>query len=439
MNSRRECFLQTWFCITLGVQWGTGVLSRLSAAASGSDRMGDVTSWVEVSERRLAANYKLLRKAAGDATAVLAVVKANAYGHGAGICAPVLVQSGAEWLGVADAQEGAAIRAALEATRQTQPRILVMCGPLEKDAETIVRHRLTPVVWDQQQMEWLAAAVLQHGGDAAPLPVHLEVDTGMARQGIPWGEALRALLHWLKRQPHLRLEGVMTHFASPEIAGSALTSVQRQRFEKAIAAVQDSGLRPDWVHAGNSSSVDHAEENLTWLRKLAASVGARPMVRTGIALYGYSLPIEVEGLGDSIAARVQPELQPVMTWKTHVIALHEVKRGDTVGYNAIFKAEHAMRLALLAVGYSDGLRRELSGSNTRVGGWVMLHGKRAAIVGRISMNLTVVDVTNIPGVLVGDEVVVLGDGITADDHAHLAHTISYEIVCGVRAASHLVG
>ena len=98
-----------------------------------------------------------------------------------------------------------------------------------------------------------------------------------------------------------------------------------------------------------------------------------------------------------------------------------------------------MRLALLAVGYSDGLRRELSGSNTRVGGWVMLHGKRAAIVGRISMNLTVVDVTNIPGVLVGDEVVVLGDGITADDHARLAHTISYEIVCGVRAASHLVG
>jgi len=164
------------------------------------------------------------------------------------------------------------------------------------------------------------------------------------------------------------------------------------------------------------------------------------MVRAGIALYGYCLPIEQAHSGDqAIQAKVRPGLQPVMTWKTHIIGLHEIKPGDTVGYNAIFKAERAMRLALLAVGYSDGLRRELSGSNTRAGGWVMLHGQRAPIVGRISMNLTVVDVTNIPGVVVGDEVIVLGDGITADDHARLAHTISYEIVCGVRATSHLVG
>jgi alanine racemase len=401
-----------------------------------------VKSWVEISERRLAANYKLLLKAAGDATAILAVVKANAYGHGAGICAPVLVQSGAQWLGVADAQEGAAIRAALEATRQTEPRILVMCGPLEKDAEAIVRHRLTPVVWNQQQMEWLAAAVLQHGGDASPLAVHLEIDTGMARQGIPPGEALHTLLHWLKRQPHLRLQGVMTHFASPEIAGSPLTVVQRQRFEQAIAAVEDAALQPEWGHAGNSSVVDTCgpANNLDWLHLLAKRVGAHAMVRAGIALYGYCLPIEQAHSGDqAIQAKVRPGLQPVMTWKTHVIGLHEIKPGDTVGYNAIFKAERAMRLALLAVGYSDGLRRELSGSNTRAGGWVMLHGQRAPIVGRISMNLTVVDVTNIPGVVVGDEVIVLGDGITADDHARLAHTISYEIVCGVRAASHLVG
>jgi alanine racemase len=380
-------------------------------------------------------------------------VKANAYGHGAEVCAPVLAQAGAEWLGVADAEEGAAVRAALKAIRETEPRILVMCGPLEKDAEATVRHRLTPVVWNQQQMEWLAAAVLQQGGEAAPLPVHLEIDTGMARQGLPPGEALHTLLHWLKRQPHLRLEGVMTHFASPEIAGSPLTAVQRQRFEEAIAAVEDASLRPAWIHAGNSSVVDtcsvvdtrsvvdtcSAADNLDWLHLLAQSVGARAMVRAGIALYGYCLPIEQAHSSDqAIQARVQPGLQPVMTWKTRVIGLHEIKPGDTVGYNAIFKAERTMRLALLAVGYADGLRRELSGSTSHAGGWVMLHGQRAAIVGRISMNLTVVDVTNIPRVVVGDEVIVLGDGITADDHARIAHTIPYEIVCGVRPVSHLV-
>ncbi|HWW96755.1 MAG TPA: alanine racemase [Edaphobacter sp.] len=426
-----------------------------------------MTSWVEVSERRLHANYRLLVEAAGGDTAVLAVVKANAYGHGAGVCAPVLVKAGAEWLGVADAAEGVAVREALVRARaangaangvahEDQPRlchdirILVMSGLLGEDAEAVLSHGLTPVVWEQQQMEWLAAAVVQSGGDVARLPVHLEIDTGMARQGVAPGEGLRALLHWLKRQPRLMLEGVMTHFASPEEVGSAQTLAQRERFEEAIAAVAEAGLRPAWVHAGSSSTVDNAADsmvgstidnrnavgNLAWLRSLAAGVGARSMVRSGIALYGYCLPIEPEGCG--VNANVRCGLQPVMSWKTRVIGLREVRAGDTVGYNAIFTAPRPMRLALLPVGYSDGVRRELSGSNARAGGWVMLKGQRAAIVGRVSMNLTVVDVTGIAGVAVGDEAVVLGDGVTADDHARLAHTIAYEIVCGVRAEARLV-
>ena len=401
-------------------------------------------SWVEISERRLTANYRLLVEAAGGDTAVLAVVKANAYGHGATVCAPVLARAGAEWLGVADAVEGTAVRETLAAegiAYQEQPRILVMCGLPGEDgenAEAVVSRRLTPVVWEQQQMEGLAAAVVQHGGDAARLPVHLEIDTGMARQGVAPGEGLRTLLHWIKRQPRLLLDGVLTHFASPELAGSPQTLLQRERFEEAIAAVADVGLSPAWVHAGSSSTVDNqdAAANLAWLHSLAGSVGARSMVRSGIALYGYCLPIAPEDTG--IEAKVQCGLQPVMTWKTRVTGLRDVQAGDTVGYNAIFTAPRPMRLALLPVGYSDGLRRELSGSNARTGGWTMVKGQRAAIVGRVSMNLTVVDVTEIPGVAVGDEVVVLGDGVTADDHARLAHTISYEIVCGVRAESRLV-
>jgi alanine racemase len=246
---------------------------------------------------------------------------------------------------------------------------------------------------------------------------------------------------------------VLTHFASPEVAGSSQTLVQRGRFEEAIAAVAEAGLRPAWVHAGSSSTIDNdgtdndgididavdqqgAAGNLAWLRSLAGSVGARSMVRSGIALYGYCLPIEPDEA--VVEAKLRCGLQPVMSWKTRVIGLREVQAGDTVGYNATFMAERPMRLALLPVGYADGLRRELSGSNARAGGWTMVKGQRAAIVGRVSMNLTVVDVTEIPGVAVGDEVVVLGDGVTADDHARLAHTISYEIVCGVRAESRLV-
>jgi alanine racemase len=409
-----------------------------------------VKSWVEISEKRLKANYGLLAEAAGGDLPVLAVVKANAYGHGADLCAPVLARAGAEWLGIADAVEGAGVREALLAagiTQECQPQILVMSGFLGEEAEAIVQLGLTPVVWDQQHLENLATAVRQRGGDTAPFPIHLEIDTGMARQGIAPGEHLHMLLHWLKRQPLLRLDGVMTHFASSEVAGSQQTKSQRKRYEEAIAAVAAAGLKPVWVHAGNSSMLDNQcsdnqdrEDNLTWLRELAATAGARPMVRAGIALYGYCLPIERSSTTTgAVEAKVRHRLEPLVTWKTRVIGIRELQPGDAVGYNGIFVAQRSTRIALLPVGYSDGLRRELSGTNTKPGAWVIVHGQRAPVVGRISMNLTTVDITDIPHTAVGDEVILLGDGITADDHAHLAHTISYEIVCGIRATSYRLG
>jgi alanine racemase len=394
-----------------------------------------VKSWVEISEERLAANYDALAEVAGDEVAVLAVVKADAYGHGARVCAPVLARAGAEWLGVTDAEEGIAVRAALADV--IMPQILVMSGLLQGDAEAIVRHRLTPVVWTRQQMERVADAAARLGDE--PFGVHLEIDTGMARQGVTPGADLRELLNWLAAQRTLRLDGVMTHFASAEVADSPLTLRQRERFEEALDEVAAAGLPPVWVHAGNSSTVDnstvtvHDPGSLVWLRGVAAKAGGRAMVRCGLALYGYCLPVE------GARAMVEPELRPVMTWKTRVIGVREVEAGDTVGYNAIFTAPHPMRLALLPVGYADGLRRELSGSDTASGGWVMMiGGRRAMIVGRVSMNLTIVDVTEIAGVSVGDEVILLGDGVTADDHARLAHTIAYEIVCGMRAEPRLV-
>ena len=389
-----------------------------------------MTSWIEISEERLAANYRAIAQAAGAQTAVLAVVKANAYGHGVEFCSTVLARAGAPWLGVASAYEGARARSALgEAgiARRDQPAILVMCGFLQQDVEAIAEHALTPVVWTPEQVGWL---------EGTGLAVHVEVDTGMARQGVHPGDELDDLLDELTASG-LTLDGIFTHFCAAEAAHSVLTQTQQRRFEAAIAQVSAQGLTPRWVHAGSSSSVDNPAQSSPWLVNLANSVDARAMVRCGIALYGYCSPITGADAA-SVPSKLRPALRPVMTWKTRVLSLRDLAAGETVGYNATFTAPAPMRLAMLPVGYADGLRRQLSGSDARPGGWVILHSRdgsaqRAPIAGRVTMNLTMVDVTAIPGVHIGDEVVVLGDGITADDHARLAATIPYEILCAVRA------
>ena len=415
-------------------------------------------SWVEISERDLEANFRALVRAAGPETTVLGVVKANAYGHDAAVCAPVLARAGATWLGVKDAEEGATVRTALagedlpkreldgpEQSRVVAPRVLVMCGMLRSEAMEIVRHGLTPVVWTEQQLTWIAEAAARFGV-AAPWPVHVEIDTGMARQGVAPGADLAELLGWFGVHHILRFDGVLTHFASAEVADSALTLAQRRRFEGALGQVRSAGMRPAWMHAGNTSTLDNLlasgeESPMEWLRGQAARLGSRAMVRAGIGLYGYTLPVTAEGgLGAAAGhGAMEGELRPVMTWKARVTGVRELAAGATVGYNGTFEAPEKMRVALLPVGYADGLRRELSGSNARPGGWVMMGGRRAPIVGRISMNLTVVDVTGLGEVQVGDEVTLLGPGVTAEEHARLARTIPYEIVCGVKAPSRLVG
>jgi alanine racemase len=384
-----------------------------------------MTSWVEISGERLAANYRAIAQAVGADTAVLGVVKANAYGHGVELCSTTLARAGAPWLGVTSAAEGARVWQALAEAGladKDQPRILVMCGFLQQDVEAIAEHALTPVVWTPEQLGWL---------EGTGLAVHVEVDTGMARQGVHPGEELEDLLDELTAAG-LALDGIFTHFCAAEVAHSELTQTQQRRFEAAVKQVLARGLAPRWIHAGSSSSVDNPAQSSPWLVNLANSVDARAMVRCGIALYGYCSPITGADAA-SVPSMLRPALRPVMTWKTRVLSLRDLAAGESVGYNATFTAPRPMRLAMLPVGYADGLRRELSGSDARPGGWVILRGERAPIVGRVTMNLTMVDVTAIPGVRIGDEVIVLGDDITADDHARLAGTIPYEILCAVRA------
>jgi alanine racemase len=375
-----------------------------------------LNNWIEISAERLTANYHALQAAAGDATEVLAVVKANAYGHGAGTCSAILAGAGARWLGVTCAEEGVRVRA-LSNVAKTAVDVLVMSGFLAPDVPLMMEHSLVPVLWTQEHVRWLQAA--------RGTRVHVEIDTAMSRQGVLPGAELAALLDAMAAAG-LVLDGIFTHFASSEEAPSPLTQAQQRRFEQAVAQVREAGLRPAWVHAGNSSTVDNPAQPTPWLAALAATVGARAMVRPGIALYGYCLPID-----GAASPQVRPHLEQVMTWKARVLSVRDLVAGESVGYNGRYTATAPMRVALLPVGYADGLRRELSSTNEKPGGWVMIAGRRAAILGRISMNLTVVDVTAISGVQAGDEAVLLGDGVTADDHARLAGTIAYEILCGI--------
>ncbi len=373
-------------------------------------------SWVEISGAALEANLRAVQSVAGEGVEVLAVVKANGYGHEGALVAQALVAAGCRWLGVSDVDEGARVRAAFGA----DVRILVMCAMEPADAAGIVAHGLTPVVWTVEHLDALEAAASAAGKRVA---VHVEVDTGMSRQGTLDAAELGDVLERIAASEWLVCEGVMSHLAASEVARSVVTATQRWRFEAALELVTALGVRPSLVHLGNTSAVDEGS-TMAWMRETAKKMGARAMVRTGLAVYGYCLEVE-DGAGSLVS-----KLRPAMTWKTRVVDVREIAAGDTVGYGATFVAARPMRLALLPVGYADGFRR--AGSSGVGDGWVMIAGRRAAIVGRVSMNLTTVDVSG-TDVSVGDEVVLLGDGVTAEDHARWSATISYDILCGVKA------
>jgi alanine racemase len=380
---------------------------------------GRVKSWVEISETRLVENLRAVQAIVniGAGAETLGVVKANGYGHDAAIVARVLGNAGLRWLGVADVEEGVRVREVVG----DGVRLLVMLALEEADCKWVVEHDLTPVVWTVEHVAMLERAAESAG---KVVRVHLEIDTGMARQGIDC-EGVAVVAERLARSKWVRCEGMMSHLVVAEVAGSAVTQRQRERFAEALQVVVTKGIMVEWLHLGASSAVDEGS-TLGWMQELAAGVGARVMVRPGIALYGYCLPIDTGRAGGLCGC-----VQPVLTWKTRVIGLREIGAGDTVGYGATFTAKSLMRLALLPVGYADGLRRAASSG---VGdGWVMIGGRRAAVVGRVSMNLVTVNVTDLEGVAVGDEVVLLGEGVTADDHARWSGTISYEILCGIRA------
>jgi alanine racemase len=367
--------------------------------------------WAEISRRRLLENYRQLCRLAPDAD-LMAVIKANAYGHDVLQCAPILAEAGAPWLGVTSAEEGVAVRTVCPGSR-----ILLMSGIFAGEARTVIDHALTPAVWEPWQLDLLETEAAARG---ASLAVHLEIDTGMARQGV---SAVEKILRQLTSCGRLQLEGVMTHFSAPENFSSNSPNPQLALLEDAISRIRAASLQPKWLSAGNSSTLLVGEDKHA-LERMATRAGMRLMLRPGLALYGYLDRFTRDGQRWHADRR----FSPVLSWKTRITTLRTLQPGQTAGYGNTFTASRETRLALLPVGYADGLNRLLSNR-----GHVLIRGQRAPIAGRVSMDQTIVDVTDIAPISIGDEVLLLGDGLDAWEQADLAGTIPWEVLCAISA------
>ncbi len=347
-------------------------------------------------------------KHAGTGVTVCAVVKADAYGHGAVECSRALRDEGARWLGVTSLDEAIPLRdAGIEA------RILLMTGFWRGEESEIVRLKLTPTVWEPWHIESLENAAARGNQRHA---VHLKVDTGMGRLGVSLDE-LPAVLEALTASPHLVLEGLSTHLASSEIMDAPSVAEQERRFEEAQRMVQAAGFDPELLHMANTSALISRRE--TW----------KKMVRPGVALYGYYLPFQRAGREVS-GGTLRLAVKPVLTWKTRILSMRNFAANQSLGYGGTYVTKAPARVAVLPVGYADGYNRQLSNR-----GRVIVRDHYAPIVGSISMDLTLVDVTGIPEIAVGDEVILLGtsDGLSVDalEHARLANSSPYEILCNI--------
>jgi alanine racemase len=377
-------------------------------------------NWAEISLSALGANYRaIVRHLARPSLALPAgqpgtpavtpccVIKCDAYGHGVIEVARSLEDAGAVWLGVTSTEEGVAVRQA-----GVRLPILVMTGFWRGEEEALLRRRLTPAIATACHVEALEAAA-RRLRLSERIPVHLKVDTGMARLGVSLNE-LPALAARIAASPAVELQGVFSHLAESEVLDSPFAEVQRAAFEQAIAELASAGLHPRYRHLANTAATVARPES--W----------HNMVRPGLALYGYSLGCQ----GPHVSEVARLSLTPVLTWKTRIIALRDIPAGASVGYNRRWQAARPTRLAVLPVGYGDGFNRHLSNR-----GQVILHDRYALIAGNVSMDLTMIDATDIPQAAIGDEVLLIGRSqncsIGADDHARVAGTVVYEILCGL--------
>lgn len=362
-------------------------------------------SYVLVSLSQIVRNYRNVRAAVGPAVEVMAVVKADAYGHGALSVSRALLREGARWLAVSSVDEGVTLRQA-----GIPARILVMAGFLPQEREAIVEFELTPTAHSLEDIAELDR-MAHHAGQ--PLAFHLKIDSGMGRLGTRAQPAeIVAALRALK---YARIEGLMTHFASAADFTSQQTDRQLAHFSACYTALREAGISLDCVHTSSTNAIGYARSD-AWFT----------MVRAGHALYGYVSPPRGAGPKQIL------EVQPALTWKAKILAVKDIPEGTLVGYGGTFRAPAAMRIAILGAGYADGVFHRLSNR-----GKVIAAGQIAPIIGTISMDLTTIDISHAPHLKPGDDVTLLGaEGdarLDAQQIARVAGTISYNILSSISA------
>jgi alanine racemase len=357
-------------------------------------------AWVEVDVARLRRNVRLIRGELAAPTKLLAVVKDEAYGHGAIAAARIALEEGAWGLGVSTLDESAALREAgitapLLLLGRRQPEELAWC----------LEHNVTICLDDAEGAREMARAAATAGKVA---PVHVKLNTGMNRYGQRWDEAA-ALFELILVEKSLRLEGVMTHFAQSDESDKTFANAQMARFDETVQALAKKGIAPLCQHLCNSGGF------------LDLPQAHRDMVRVGILLHG---------LYPSSVCRRLPGIEPVMSVKARIAAIQNLRAGDVVGYGMRYTAPGPRRIAVLPLGYGDGFPR------VRNQGEVLLHGRRAPLVGGVTMDAIMVDVTDIPQAQLWDEAVLMGrqgsEEITVHDLARLKGSVSYDILTGWR-------
>jgi len=370
------------------------------------DQLARRPTWAEIDLNNLAANFNNVRQLVSPVARVMAIIKGNAYGHGAVACARRLASEGADWFGVALPEEGIELRD----SGITQP-VLCLAGFWPGQAAACIQHNLTPVVYRLDVIEALNQAAANAGVVA---DVHVKVDTGMGRLGVRF-DHLSEFVDQLAQFSNVRIDGIMSHLAAADEAScEPLTHDQIQRFEDAVVVFRDHGYRPTHLHLANSAGIFSHRD--AWGN----------MVRPGGVLYGLWRDVLPPATTD-------PKLQPVMSLHSRISLLKWVPVGETIGYGCTFEASRRSLIATLPVGYHDGYMRGLSNR-----AHVVVRGVLAPVVGRISMDLTLIDVTNVDGVALDDQVTLLGWNrehaelkIPAEDLARIAGTLSYEVTCGI--------
>ena len=360
--------------------------------------------YVEVSRSRIAANYRAVRAAVGAQTRVMGVVKADAYGHGMIEVSRILCAEGAEWLAVSSIEEGIALRRA-----GIECRVLVMAGVMPWEREAAWEYRLTPALHSVSEI-----AAFRDAGASRPLDVHLKIDTGMSRLGTR--DTAAAIADALHAAPEIRLEGLMSHFASAADFNSPQTADQIRVFREMLAALAERGIRPPLTHCSSTNAIAYPQDR----------DAPQPLVRPGHAIYGYVSP--ARGHAPASTLKVSPSL----SWKTRIVTVKDIPTNARVGYGGSFTAPAPMRIAILAAGYADGIPHRLSGK-----GKVIAGGHFASILGTVSMDLTTIDLSAAPHLRPGDEVTLLGTegnvSLDAQQIARTAGTISYNVLCGISA------